>query len=44
VGQIAFDRPASEVSQDLLDALYANEQLVSPQAPAVSLTLQIPRC
>ena len=43
-GQIAFDRPASEVSQELLDALYANEQLVSPQAPAVSLTLQIPRC
>lgn len=43
-GQIAFDRPAGEVSQDLLDALYANEQLVSPQAPAVSLTLQIPRC
>ena len=43
-GQIAFDRPASEVSQELLDALYANEQLVSPQAPAVTLTLQIPRC
>ena len=43
-GQIAFDRPAGEVTQELLDALYANEQLVSPQAPAVSLTLQIPRC
>jgi phosphonate transport system ATP-binding protein len=43
-GQIAFDRPAGEVSQDLLDALYANEQLVSPQAPAVSPPLQIPRC
>ena len=43
-GQIAFDRPASEVTQELLDALYANEQLVSPQVPAVTLTLQIPRC
>ena len=43
-GQIAFDRPASEVSQELLDVLYANEQLVSPQAPTVTLTLQIPRC
>jgi phosphonate transport system ATP-binding protein len=43
-GRIAFDRPAGEVSQELLDALYANEQLVSPQAPAVTLTLQIPRC
>src|SRR5690606_1313339 len=30
-GRIAFDRPASEVSQALLDALYANEQLLSPQ-------------
>ncbi len=43
-GRIAFDRPASEVDQPLLDALYANEQLVPPQAPAVTLTLQIPRC
>ncbi len=43
-GQIAFDRPASEVTPELLDALYANEQLVSPQVPAVTLSLQIPRC
>lgn len=43
-GLVAFDRRANEVTQDLLDALYANEQLVSPQAPAVTLTLQIPRC
>jgi phosphonate transport system ATP-binding protein len=43
-GLIAFDRPAAEVTPQLLDALYANEQLVSPQAPAVTLTLQIPRC
>ncbi len=43
-GRIAFDRPANEVTQDLLDALYVNEQLVSPQAPVVTLALQIPRC
>ena len=43
-GRIAFDRPAGEVGQELLDALYANEQLVSPQAPAATLSLQIPRC
>lgn len=43
-GQIAFDRPASEVTQALLDALYANEQLVSPPLPTVTLNLQIPRC
>lgn len=43
-GQIAFDRPASEVDPALLDALYANEQLVSPPAPALALSLQIPRC
>ncbi|MDG9930723.1 MULTISPECIES: ATP-binding cassette domain-containing protein [unclassified Pseudomonas] len=43
-GRIAFDRPASEVTQDLLDALYVNEQLVSPQAPSATLVLQIPRC
>ncbi|MEK1906862.1 MAG: ATP-binding cassette domain-containing protein [Pseudomonas sp.] len=43
-GHIVFDRPAAEVDQALLDALYANEQLVSPQMPAVTLSLQIPRC
>ncbi|MGL4315055.1 MAG: phosphonate ABC transporter ATP-binding protein [Pseudomonas sp.] len=43
-GQIAFDRPAGAVTQELLDALYANEQLVSPQPPAATLSLQIPRC
>lgn len=43
-GLIAFDRPTSEVTQDLLNDLYANEQLVSPQAPTVTLSLQIPRC
>ena len=43
-GQILFDRPASEVDQAQLDALYANEQLLSPPAPSVTLSLQIPRC
>src|SRR5690606_9706032 len=43
-GQIAFDRPAGEVDPELLDALYANEQLVSPPLPTASMELQIPRC
>ncbi|WP_298183851.1 ATP-binding cassette domain-containing protein [uncultured Pseudomonas sp.] len=43
-GQILFDRPAAEVDQAQLDALYANEQLLSPPLPAVSLSLQTPRC
>ena len=43
-GQILFDRPASEVDQAQLDALYANAQLLSPSAPEPSLRLQIPRC
>lgn len=43
-GQILFDRPAGEVDKAQLDALYANEQLLSPPAPSVTLSLQIPRC
>lgn len=43
-GLIVFDRPAGEVDQALLDALYANEQLLSPQAPTMTLSVQIPRC
>ncbi|MFA5677221.1 MAG: ATP-binding cassette domain-containing protein [Pseudomonas sp.] len=43
-GRIAFDCPAAEVTPQLLDALYANEQLVSPPAPAATLSLQLPRC
>ena len=43
-GQVAFDRPASEVSSDMLDALYANEHLGSPPVPMPTLNLQIPRC
>ncbi|AYC32268.1 ATP-binding cassette domain-containing protein [Pseudomonas cavernae] len=43
-GRIAFDRPAAEVDQALLDALYANEQLESPPAPTITVRVQIPRC
>ncbi|SEC23963.1 phosphonate ABC transporter ATP-binding protein [Pseudomonas anguilliseptica] len=43
-GRILFDRPADEVDQAQLDALYANEQLLSPPVPSVTLSLQIPRC
>ena len=43
-GQILFDLPASQVGRDLLDTLYANEQLqFSPVAPP-PLSVQIPRC
>jgi phosphonate transport system ATP-binding protein len=43
-GQILFDLPASQVDRDLLDKLYANEQLqFSPVAPP-PLSVQIPRC
>ncbi|TDF78994.1 phosphonate ABC transporter ATP-binding protein [Pseudomonas sp. H9] len=43
-GRVAFDRPAAEVARDMLDALYANEHLGSPQWPAPTPSLQIPRC
>jgi len=46
-GQVVFDLPAGEVGTELLDALYANEQLASPPVPqpaAVPLVVQIPRC
>ncbi|WP_313203125.1 ATP-binding cassette domain-containing protein [Pseudomonas sp.] len=44
-GQVAFDCPAEAVTRQLLDALYANEQLGSPaQAQGPTLTVQIPRC
>ncbi|MGE8112084.1 phosphonate ABC transporter ATP-binding protein [Pseudomonas sp. NPDC086566] len=44
-GQVAFDCPAEAVTKQLLDALYANEQLGSPaQAQGPTLTVQIPRC
>ncbi|MCY1282439.1 Phosphate-import ATP-binding protein PhnC [compost metagenome] len=44
-GRIVFDRPAGEVSAELLDALYANEQLVSaPPEPVQPVLAPIPRC
>lgn len=43
-GQILFDLPPGEVDHDLLDRLYANEQLQSPPTPVAPLSLQIPRC
>ncbi|QXH35030.1 phosphonate ABC transporter ATP-binding protein [Pseudomonas muyukensis] len=43
-GQVAFDCPAEAVTESLLDALYANEQLASPVTAGASLTVQIPRC
>ncbi|MBF8740026.1 MULTISPECIES: phosphonate ABC transporter ATP-binding protein [Pseudomonas] len=43
-GQVAFDCPAQAVTESLLDALYANEQLSSPPSPGPTLTVQIPRC
>lgn len=43
-GQVAFDCPATAVTRQMLDALYANEHLASPPTPGAPLTVQIPRC
>ncbi|MNJ68598.1 Phosphate-import ATP-binding protein PhnC [compost metagenome] len=45
-GQVLFDCPASEVDRQLLDALYANQQLTfAPDlAPARITSVQISRC
>ncbi|ROM72549.1 phosphonate ABC transporter [Pseudomonas brassicacearum] len=43
-GQILFDLPADAVNRELLDKLYANEQLQSSPPPASTLSVQIPRC
>ncbi|WP_433766379.1 phosphonate ABC transporter ATP-binding protein [Pseudomonas putida] len=43
-GQVLFDLPSAEVDRELLDRLYANEQLQSPPPPVTPLSLQIPRC
>jgi len=43
-GQILFDLPPGAVDHELLDRLYANEQLQSPPTPVAPLSLQIPRC
>jgi len=43
-GRVVFDCPADAVTQPMLDALYANEQLASPPTQGQTLTVQIPRC
>ncbi len=43
-GKVAFDCPAEAVTESLLDALYANEQLASPPVQGPTLSVQIPRC
>jgi phosphonate transport system ATP-binding protein len=43
-GQILFDCPSDQVSHDMLDSLYANEQLQSPAPTLTPLIVQIPRC
>ncbi|WP_054911414.1 phosphonate ABC transporter ATP-binding protein [Pseudomonas sp. NBRC 111127] len=43
-GQVAFDCPATAVTKQMLDALYANEHLASPPTPGAPLTVHIPRC
>lgn len=44
-GRVAFDCLAQAVTEQMLAALYANEQLGSPaQAQGPALTVQIPRC
>ncbi|MGE7992957.1 phosphonate ABC transporter ATP-binding protein [Pseudomonas sp. NPDC089554] len=43
-GLVAFDCCAESVSEAMLDALYANEQLASPVTPGATLKVQIPRC
>lgn len=43
-GQVVFDCPAEAVTEQLLDALYANEQLAPPPTQGPTLTVQIPRC
>lgn len=43
-GRVVFDCSAAAVTDALLDALYANEQLASPTTVRPTLTVQIPRC
>ncbi|MFJ4429484.1 phosphonate ABC transporter ATP-binding protein [Pseudomonas sp. NPDC089395] len=43
-GRVVFDCAAHAVSEQLLDTLYANEQLASPVVQGPTLTVQIPRC
>ena len=43
-GQVVFDCLAEAVTEPMLEALYANEQLASPPTQGPTLTVQIPRC
>ncbi|WP_176515307.1 phosphonate ABC transporter ATP-binding protein [Pseudomonas faucium] len=43
-GRVMFDCAAGAVSEQMLDALYANEHLASPVVQGPTLTVQIPRC
>ena len=43
-GQVVFDCAASAVTEALLSALYANEQLIAPPPQGPTLAVQIPRC
>ena len=43
-GQILFDLAPDAVDRELLDRLYANEQLQSPAIAVTPLAVQIPRC
>ncbi|MCF4996580.1 ATP-binding cassette domain-containing protein [Pseudomonas syringae] len=43
-GCILFDCASDQVSRDMLDALYANEQLQVPTVAVTPLSVQIPRC
>ena len=43
-GRVMFDCAAGAVSEQMLDALYANEHLASPVVQGPTLSVQIPRC
>jgi len=43
-GEVVFDSPAEQVTEQMLDALYANEQLASRPEQGPTLAVQIPRC
>lgn len=43
-GHVLFDCPAGQVTQAMLETLYANEHLAPPSLPVATLTVQTPRC
>lgn len=43
-GRVMYDCAAGAVSEQMLDALYANEHLASPVVQGPTLSVQIPRC